>query len=105
MQRRYVVACAIVAIIVLAACGQNIGGPEILRPIVRVKALALNTGQQASSLKVGESTILILKVFTPTDSAADPGALWISRNAAVASNLEMNVTGRSPGTTYSLLAN
>ena len=102
MQRKTIVACVIVAIIALAACGQIVGGPEILRPIIRVRALDLTTGQQASSLKVGESTRLILMVYFGTDSGADPGALWSSRNAAVASNLDLGpgVTGRASGTTY-----
>ena len=100
MQRSNVVACAIVAIIVLAACGQIVGGPEILRPIIRVRALDFKTRQQSSSLKVGDSTSVTLIVYFGTDSGPDFGAVWRSRNAAVASNLEMNVTGRSSGTTY-----
>ncbi len=100
MQRKTIVACVIVTIIASAACGQNIGGPQIPRPIVRVKALDFKTKQQSSSLKVGDSTSVILIVYFGTDSGPDYGAVWRSRNAVVASNLEMNVTGRSPGTTY-----
>ena len=102
MQRTSVVACAIGAIIASAACGQIVGGPEILRPILRVKALDLTTGQQATSLKVGESTRLILIVYFGTDSGPDYGAVWNSRNAAVASNVNLgpSVTGRASGSTY-----
>lgn len=100
MQPRSIVACAVLAIIASAACGDIVGGPEILRPIIRVKALDFFAGQQSSSLKVGASTRLMLIVYFGTDSGADPGALWSSRNATVASSLEAGVTGRSPGTTY-----
>ena len=102
MNRNNIGACAIVAIIASAACGQIVGGPEILRPIIRVKTLDVFTGQQSSSLKVGESTRLMLIVYFGTDSGADPGALWSSRNAAVASNLDLGpgITGRASGTTY-----
>lgn len=100
MQSKKSVAFAVVAIIASATCGQIVGGPEILRPIIRVKTLDVFTGQQSSSLKVGESTRLMLIVYFGTDSGADPGALWSSRNAAVASSLEAGVTGRSSGTTY-----
>ena len=100
MQPRKSVACAVVAIIASAACGQNLGGPQILRPIIRVKALDFKTRQQSSSLKVGDSTSVILIVYFGTDSGPDYGAVWRSRNAVVASNLEMNVTGRSSGTTF-----
>ena len=100
MQRRNIIAWAIVGIVALAACGQNLGGPRILRPFIRVKALTFPAGQTSSSLKIGDSTRVILIVFFGTDSLADPGAMWVSRNAVVASSLENNVTARSSGTTY-----
>ncbi|MEP6998876.1 MAG: hypothetical protein ABI969_00250 [bacterium] len=100
MQRLHLVAFVLFGSTATSACGQNLGGPEINRPVVKVDARDFNTGQQASSIKVGGTTSLMLVVYSPTDSLPDPDATWISRNASIASNAGSTVTGRAVGTTY-----
>ena len=94
-----VVAYTVMGISASSGCGQNLGGPFVVRPIVRVNAVDLNTGQHASSVKVGATTRLAFMVYSRTDSM-DTIALWTSRNASVASNVGSTITGRALGTTY-----
>lgn len=83
-------------------CGTNLGGPLRVRPIVRVDALDVGTGQATSSIRVGETTRLMLMVYSAGASLDDPGAIWKSRDASIASNANAGsvVLGRLVGTTY-----
>ncbi len=99
MKRTQIVLYAIVSIIV-SSCFDQVSLVGVIRPIVSVSARDFTTGQKASTLKVGESTRLMLMVYSRTDSLNDPGVEWRSRNAAIASNLGSTITGRAPGTTF-----
>lgn len=100
MSRPRTVIYALCGLVAALGCGQNLGGPELFRPIVRVNARDFSTGQQSSSLKVGETTRLVFMVYSATDSLSDPAVVWISRNPSIAGNLGSTVTGRASGTTY-----
>ena len=93
------VAYTVLGISASSGCGQYVGGPSVVRPIVRVSARDYNSGQKASTLKVGATTRLIFMIYSLTDSV-DTNPLWTSRNASVASNVGSTITGRALGTTY-----
>lgn len=99
MQRRRVVFYSILGILV-SSCFDQVSLVGIIRPIVRVDARDSKTGQQASSLKVGETTRLLFMVYSPADFMDDPGVVWSTRNTAIASNLGSTITGRASGTTF-----
>lgn len=99
MQRPHVVLSLLLGIMV-SSCFDQVSLVGVIRPIVRVSARDFTTGQRASNLEVGESTRLMLMVYSRTDSLNDPGVGWRSRNAAIASNLGSTVTGRAAGTTF-----
>ena len=94
-----VVAYTVMGISASSGCGQYVGGPSVVRPIVRVSARDYNSGQKASTLKVGATTRLIFMIYSLTDSV-NTNPLWTSRNASVASNVGSTITGRALGTTY-----
>ena len=99
MQRPHVVLYLLLGILV-SSCFDQVSLVGVIRPIVSVTARDFTTGQKASNLKVGDSTRLMLMVYSRTDSLNDPGFECRSRYATIAGNLGSTITGRAAGTTF-----
>jgi len=77
MSRSSVLTVSLVICSVAFGCGQIIG--PLVRPIVRAREP--RTGKQATTLRIADSTTLILMVYSAQDSMVDPGVSWFTRNA------------------------
>jgi hypothetical protein len=72
-------------------------------PIIRVQAMDLATGTNASTIKAGGTGRVVLLGYDANNEKADltPDA-WTVRNTAVATNAGATITGVGTGQTYAI---